>query len=85
MLNTDLVQLDSERVAVTEGAVVVVGPLTGPAAVVALGAEARGLPVESLRAVDHAAALLQGQSGHTFYTAHRQHVNNEVSTSGSAG
>lgn len=70
VVETDLVQLDSERVAMAEGAVVVVGALAGPAAVVTLGAEARGLAVEALRAVDHAASLLQGQSVRTFYTTH---------------
>lgn len=70
VVETDLIQLDSERVAVAEGAVVVVGALAGPAAVVTLGAEARRLAVEALRTVDHAASLLQGQSVRTFYTTH---------------
>lgn len=78
MVETDLVQLDSESVAVAEGAVVVVGALAGPAAVVTLGAEARGLAVEALRAVDHAASLLQGQAVRTFYTTHTQQVKNHT-------
>lgn len=78
VVETDLVQLDSERVAVAEGAVVVVGALAGPAAVVTLGAEARGLAVEALRAVDHAASLLQGQSVRTFYTTHTKQIKNHT-------